>query len=304
MHLADEQLERPSVWDARTAIRPVRVPEWRGHAVLARQIEAFLPLTDEEARALAGLESRTVRYERGQHLFGSGDPHRAVHAICDGWAMRYKLLADGRRQIGRFLLLGDLAGLEGLNFAHADHAVMAVTPVTVVTVDIAALAELLASFPRLGFAFTTLQMHDQAVLFERLVSLGRRTAFERTAHLFVELWTRLTGLGLAQDRTIRVPVTQELLADCLSMTPVHMNRIMQQLRKAGLLRIEGCHPPKRVVLEDIEGLKRAAGFDSAYLHLGDVRSATAAAGAARTNGRAPLPVPAGVPDRPAPPRKH
>lgn len=105
---------------------------------------------------------------------------------------------------------------------------------------------------------------DAAIFREWMVGLGRRSAYARIAHLLCEMGQRLQVIGLAQNDSYDLPVTQTELADALGLTTVHVNRALQQLRHDGLIIVRG----GTVTLSDPEGPKQAGEFDPAYLHVG------------------------------------
>jgi CRP-like cAMP-binding protein len=90
----------------------------------------------------------------------------------------------------------------------------------------------------------------------RLVSLGRRDARLRIAHFMSELHDRLRRVGLAHDDAFDCPLTQEQLADVLGLTPVHVNRVLQALRRQGLLRFNR----PRITFPDLDRLHAEAGY--------------------------------------------
>ena len=89
----------------------------------------------------------------------------------------------------------------------------------------------------------------------------RRSATKRVAHFLLELLTRLQALGLADERSYSLPLTQELISDALGLTVPYVNRVLQQLRNDGLVRIK----EKKVFIEDIEELSMLADFEPTYL---------------------------------------
>jgi CRP-like cAMP-binding protein len=125
---------------------------------------------------------------------------------------------------------------------------------------------LLAVDPTLAVALSWANAHEEAVLAERLASLGRRSAHERVAHLFCELWRRLHLLGLAEDDRFPLPITQEDLADTLGLSAVHINRTLRQLRSEGLIETGSNH----VRVLSMAGLEAIAGFEDGYLHFTEV----------------------------------
>ncbi|WP_348642446.1 Crp/Fnr family transcriptional regulator [Methylobacterium sp. WL2] len=118
--------------------------------------------------------------------------------------------------------------------------------------------------PRIGDAFWRVTLIDAALCREWLLNIGRREAYSRMAHLFCELITRLDAVGLAPDRTCRLPMTQLEIGDALGITAVHVNRVMRDLTAAELVTVRS----RRLTVHDWEGLKAVAEFDPTYLHLG------------------------------------
>ena len=102
---------------------------------------------------------------------------------------------------------------------------------------------------------------DGAIIREWMVSLGRRSAREQMAHLLCELLLRLRTVGLAEDDSYELPATQADLGDALGLSTVHVNRVLQELRREGLIISNG----KRVTISDLSKLKEAAGFNQRYL---------------------------------------
>ncbi len=96
---------------------------------------------------------------------------------------------------------------------------------------------------------------------EHLVSLGRRNAQERTAHFLLELGARLTLVGMGTADGYACPLSQYLLADALGLTAVHINRVLRELREAGLVSFQ----KGQVEFHDLAGLVALADFDLAYL---------------------------------------
>jgi CRP-like cAMP-binding protein len=115
--------------------------------------------------------------------------------------------------------------------------------------------------PRLGAAVAWSAGRDEAILSEQVVRVGRRSAYERTGHIMVELLHRLRLVGEADQRSFELPLTQEILADTLGLSIVHMNRTLRRLRENGLVRISG----DRVVIGDLEELISIAEFTPHYL---------------------------------------
>lgn len=181
---------------------------------------------------------------------------RRTHArlITRGWVARGGVLADGRRQIVCLHLAGDL--LTPMGGAGADVTVWALTEAT--TVDASrfwrTIEEAAPPGSALGPAWRRVRDAEQARLIHQIIRLGRLTAYERTAHLFLELHDKQLRAGLTAIGAVQLPITQDVLADSLGLSAVHMNRTLQQLRRDGLIVYRG----GQLLLPDLRGLRQAA----------------------------------------------
>jgi CRP-like cAMP-binding protein len=113
----------------------------------------------------------------------------------------------------------------------------------------------------LGTALFWQMGHESALFAEHLVGVGRRSAYERVAHLLLEFLVRLQQAGLADERSYALPMTQELLADSLGLSVPHVNRTLRRLREDGLISMKGA----RLTCLDVTALSRLSGFDGPNL---------------------------------------
>lgn len=104
---------------------------------------------------------------------------------------------------------------------------------------------------------------DEATLREWLVNIGGRPAEERIGHLLCELLLRLRAVGLANGDHYELPLTQNDLAETMGLSNVHTNRVLQELRRQGLIELKS----KQLVILDFERLKEFSSFNPNYLHL-------------------------------------
>ena len=185
--------------------------------------------------------------------------------LHEGWSCSYKDLRNGSRQIISFPLAGDCVGLRSVLLRTADHSFTALTDSVVSAVDGAHLLSCLSEFPRLGAALLWAASRDEAMVVEHLVSIGRRSAIERTAHFFMELAERLSLVGLATEAEFKCPLNQTVLGDALGLTPIHINRVLRQLRERGLLTLH----KGTVKIDDLNGLRKLADFRGGYLNSRD-----------------------------------
>lgn len=231
------------------------------HSALVQKLGTLVDLSNDEIAHLEGLHQFSKNLPAGSELISEGDRYDVSMIIEDGWAFRYKMLSDGRRQVINFLLPGDILGPFASVIDTADHAAAAITRLRVSTFAPESVLELFAACPRVGVLYGWAVGRDEAILSEQVVRVGRRSAYERTGHLMLELLRRLQQVNAAGNQSFELPLTQELLADALGLSIVHINRTLRRLRSEDLIRLsEG-----RVVIPDLERLQRAAEFTPDYL---------------------------------------
>jgi CRP-like cAMP-binding protein len=183
--------------------------------------------------------------------------------LIEGIMCRYKDLRGGERQITELHVAGDFVDLHSFTLKRLDHDVMALSPSRVAIVPHERLADLTAAYPHLARVYWFSTNLDAAIHREWQLSLGRRSAVSRLAHIFCELEVRLGLVGLTEGGSYALPVTQMDLSECLGLTPVHLNRVLQELRADGLLEFRS----GRVTIRDRVRLERLAEFDPNYLYL-------------------------------------
>ena len=230
---------------------------------LIRALERFGPLAEAERTAVEGVGLAARQVEADQDLAREGKRPSHCLLLLEGWACRYKTLEDGRRQITAFHVPGDLCDAACLHLERLDHGTCTLTPARVVPIPHAVLLGWMGSHPGLRDALLRAVLADAAVSRAWIVNVGRRTAYQRTAHLLCELVTRLRDAGSADDTAYEVPLTRAELADALGLTPVHVGRMLQDLRGQGLVELD----VGALTVRDWRGLKRAGGFDPGYLYL-------------------------------------
>lgn len=233
------------------------------HNPLARKLAKFAPLSAEDSAALEAVVGRRVqRLRPRQDIIREGERPDYLNIVLDGWACRHKSLEDGRRQIFNVFLPGDLCDLHVYMLDVMDHNITALTPLTFAQVTRTEFDALADVSPRIVHAFWQDALVSSAIYREWIINIGQRTSFERMAHLMCELHHRLSAVGLCVGESCDFPLTQIDLADAAGMTSVHANRVIQELRAHGLIRLEG----RRLTILDLDALESAAMFDPNYLH--------------------------------------
>jgi CRP-like cAMP-binding protein len=244
---------------ARPARRP-HLPEGDVNPTL-KKLEAAFSLSAEEKDYLRDLQGAPRSIRAGRQIVVEGGTYKQIFFLIDGWAFRSKVLPDGRRQIFSYLIPGDLIGLRASLMEFADDTVEALTDCEVSSFSLDRLYETCQTHPRLAVALMWSAAREQSMLSEQVMRIGRRNAVERVAHFFLELLRRLQLVDEAGRRSFELPLTQELIADTLGLSIVHVNRTLRTLRQRGLVEIvEG-----RLVIHDVDKLSELASFDPLYL---------------------------------------
>jgi CRP-like cAMP-binding protein len=179
----------------------------------------------------------------------------------EGVAVRYRILRDGRRHVVNVLLPGDIAGVPGCFFDSALYSVRTISDAWVSPVPFAGVMGLFDTHPQLAAKLFWSFSCEAAIYAEHLIAVGRRSAFERVAHFLLELLTRLQAVGLSDDRSFCLPLTQKVIADALGLSIPYLNRVLRSLRDADLVRIKD----NVIVINDVEALSMLVDFKRNYL---------------------------------------
>jgi CRP-like cAMP-binding protein len=226
-----------------------------------RRLAQLVPLSPDDVMILGELQSNTRPVQRHRDIITEGRSYGSLFIVVEGNAIRYRILHDGRRQIVNIVLPGDIVGILGSFVESSLYSTKALTEVVVATIPFTRFNALFESHPRLVTKIIWWFSCESTIYAEHLVDLGRRSALERVAHFLLELLVRLQSVGLAQDQSYKIPLTQELIADALGLSVPHVNRVLRRLREERLVVLED----QRVTVKDIEGLSELADFDPGYL---------------------------------------
>lgn len=229
-----------------------------------RKLESLAALDSEDLRTAQALLGPLRAIEARADLVEEGGAPGACTVLLEGLACRYKALDDGRRQILSLHTAGDLLDVHGVLLGRLDHSVATLSRCRVAPIQADALLEVLDQRPNLRLAFWRASLLDGALFRAWLVALGQRPAQERVAHLFCEVDARLGAAGVARGDTLDFPITQEELADALGLSVVHVNRVLQRLRRDGLITLRA----RKLAIHDRDALRRLGGFDPRYLSVG------------------------------------
>lgn len=228
-----------------------------------RRIAHYHALSGQDVSLLSDLCRRTRTYEAREDVIREGDDPSMLNIFLSGWACRYKMLEDGRRQIIALLLPGDFCDLHNVLLHEMDHSICALTPITVAQPrEPEVRATMLQSEP-IRDALWWHSLTVVAMKREWTMNIGQRSAQERIGSLLCEIYLRLHTVGLTDGDECDFPLTQSDLAEATGLTAVHVNRTLQEMRSAGLIQLRS----RRLVIPDFDRLAKAALFNANYLHL-------------------------------------
>lgn len=230
-------------------------------SALSRKLAVRTSLSAAELDILDGLNDETRSVAATRDVVTVGYKYDALGVLHDGIAIRYRVLRDGRRQILNVVLPGDFVGFPACFFDTALYSITALSDVVLSSIPFPRLFQLFGEYPRIGAAMFSLFSCEAAMYAERLVGIGQRSAVERLAHLLLELLTRLQVIGVADEHSFRLPLTQEQIGDMLGLTGVHVSRTFRQLRDDGLVVVED----QVLTIKDFNALCALADFDRTYL---------------------------------------
>lgn len=229
---------------------------------LVRKLTQFGPLLDSQRRMLEEFPLRIERVKAGQDVLCDYDGSKNCVLLLEGAVFRYRMVADDHRQIMFFHFQGDILDLDTMFLGGRADRICALTSASVALLSHNALREWTRHDPHLTSLLWQDTLVNAAISREWVVNVGRRTAYGRISHLVCEVVIRMRAAGLGTATNGYLPIESGHLADSVGLSPVHVQRVLLQFDRDGL--IELCDKTFRVL--DLARLKKAAGFDANYLH--------------------------------------
>ncbi|HEY0130656.1 MAG TPA: Crp/Fnr family transcriptional regulator [Allosphingosinicella sp.] len=201
--------------------------------------------------------------EPAGYLVREGEAPEMCALLLSGFAYRHKVTGEGERQIIAVHMRGEFLDLQNSFLEVADHNVQALTRCEIAAVPVPALRKLAEEYPRVGKAMWVDTLIDAAIFREWIVNVGRRDSISRISHLLCEFALRLEAAGLSEEHRYEMPMTQEQIADCTGLTPVHVNRVLKELGRLGLIDRD----KRSVAIVQWDRLQHIGDFNTRYLHL-------------------------------------
>lgn len=231
-------------------------------ARLIQRWESRSPLSDPARQAVLALPHTRRTYDRDAYLVREGEAPSTCGLLLSGFAFRQKRIRTGQRQIISVHIPGEFVDLQNALLSVADHNVQSAGRSEMAVVTKSVVTQISAAHPEIARAIWIDTLVDASIFREWVVNVGRRDAHSRIAHLLCELNTRMQAAGLCDVKGCDFPFTQEQIADATGMTSVHTNRVLQLLRRQGLISI-GSH---RLAVHDWSRLADVGDFGERYLH--------------------------------------
>jgi len=204
------------------------------HPFVAR-LTQYAALNEADLASLDAIIDGELTIRKRRDLIVDGYEYRKLCFVGDGYAVRYKLLRNGKRQILNVVLPGDIVGVPSSFYARAVYSVTAISDVRMHVCPLDAYVQLCYRRPQFGLALTWIAVQEATTYAEHVIDVGRRTPVERLSHFLLELHARLKAVGRAEEKRFTLPFSQEVIADVLGLSVPHLNRMMQQLRGEKLI---------------------------------------------------------------------
>ncbi len=246
------QYAEPNPFNGSSPAMPAR---WCRHPFVTR-LKSYIEAAPGDLDALWRLIEADLTVKKRRDLVVDGYEYRKLCFVEEGYAARYKLLHNGKRQIVNFVMPGDIVGMPGSFLEKAPYSVIAVTDIKLQMCPIDAYVELCYRRPQFGLALSWLAVHEAIICAEHVINTGRRTPAERLAHLLLEIYSRLAMAGRASELRFDLPFSQEIMSDALGLSVPHLNRTMARLRADALIKVNG----RCIEFADLEALEMLGQF--------------------------------------------
>lgn len=218
------------------------------------RLSQFIELTDRQKAQVQALGEAPQSYGARTIIRREGEDPSTVFLLLRGWASSSQLLPDGRRQITKVHLPGDMLGTPSMCLTRAAETLTTLTAATVSRVSVVALGKLMMEEPRIAMGLFLCAQQERVALMDSLAAIGQTSALARLSGLLLCFHERLKLCGTITGDTYDLPVTQEQIADVLGLTSVHVNRTMRELDRMGVITRVG----HRVTL-DVAALQKISG---------------------------------------------
>ncbi len=223
-------------------------------------------LTDDEKAILDKFEDSKEHYKAGETVFTKGEKIENLYIVFDGWGYISANLDTSLRSIFDVRLDADFIGIPEISFQNHLYDLHALTDLTLCPFPRKHLDDIFSKSTRLRDIFFLIISREKAIANERIISIGRRTAFEKVAHFIVEISLRYGMLGMEGHNSFNFPLKQEHIADLLGLSPVHVSRAMTNLKNNGYIQ----YNRSTMHIVDQDKLRNLAAFDPSFVLKPDI----------------------------------
>jgi len=231
-------------------------------AALLKRLHISSAISEDDVKEIEALPMMVRYFPAETPVVRDGERATDCCLIADGFCMRSKTIANGKRQILSLHISGEIPDLMSLFLHVMDHDLSTLTPSTLGFISHETLQKLHRRRPGVAEMIWRDTLIDAAMFREWIVNVGQRPAPARLAHVMIELRERLRLIDRLDGNSFEMPLTQEQIGEALGITAVHANRVIRQLRQDGIVELNR----GRVTVLDERKFLELADFDGRYLH--------------------------------------
>lgn len=214
-------------------------------------------LSSQEKELLSTLANNPITLAATENIRPPNSSSHNLYLLNKGWACSYREMHDGSRQILDIFLPGQILGLRDIGYEMPSSGIMAITDIDFCPFPKSKIFDITKKEHRISDLLILLLAREESILIERVINIGRRSAKERLANLLIELHERIDP----QLCSYELHLTQEMIADTLGLTPVHICRTFAKLEEKKLIERQG----STLIIKNREQLNKLARFNSNYL---------------------------------------
>jgi CRP-like cAMP-binding protein len=250
--------------DHKSSLIPIEVNRTVCAECSIRRLALFHGVPEDELEWTQEYRSGQFRVKARKEIYCEAQSCEHLFTLYHGWVALYKTLNNGKRQILRIALPGDMLGFQPNLLAPLTHSAVSLTDSVLCGFPRTAMPDLLRRNTNVARRLTELNARDMNVCQSRLLTIGQQSAIERIAFFCCELYYRLKMIyNNVEHQEIFFPLSQEDIGDATGLTKIHVNRTLRSLREQGLMQISG----KQLTIHDLEGLSELGHFDPASIYI-------------------------------------
>ncbi len=229
-----------------------------------RRLALFHGVPEEDLSWTQSYRSSQYTVAARREIYREAKHSDYMFTLYHGWIAIYKTLDNGKRQILRISLPGDMLGFQAQLDAPMNHSAMALTNAVLCAFPRDEMPELLRKNLSVAKRLTELNARDMNICQSRLLTIGQQSAIERIAFFCAELFHRVKSIYNSQgEHDIYFPLSQEDIGDATGLTKIHVNRTLKTLREQGLMQISS----RTLTIPDIDKLSELGGFDESSVNV-------------------------------------